>query len=426
MIAGLVIGPGTPGNRTDTGRRPVARPLRGQRRADGAGPFALRLLRQPACSQTRDGATGNATAQSWAPPVRSRCLREARTRRSSRRSRPAPTRPRCPAPAGRPASPSSRSTRSEPRPATARLVNLSTRGQVGTSGNIMIPGITIGPGAGTRTLLIRAAGPALASLGVPGALADPTLRWSRTRRAPRSASNDNWGTPVGNAPDASELSAAFTAAGAFSFAAGSLDSAAIASAGPGSYTVQVSGNGGSTGVALVEVYDITPAAPPGPGHRRHRRHGPERRHQRGQHGDVHRHADRRHERAAHGRLLGRRNRGERDRLRRAAGIRHHSRLRVRGDHHGRAQPQPLPGRHEHGRPDAQSLRSLHGRLRQRGDGHDPGHRPHPLHVADPPDIERHGLHRLRHRDNPAQRRRHPCKRQPFLQQPLVRRGRRPP
>ena len=146
---------------------------------------------------------------------------------------------------------------------TARLVNLSTRGQVGTSGNIMIPGITIGPGTGTRTLLIRAAGPALASLGVPGSLADPTFLVTDASGA-TVASNDNWGTPIGNAPDASALSAAFIAAGAFSFAAGSLDSATIASVGFGSYTVQVSGNNGSTGVALVEVYDITPAAPPGP------------------------------------------------------------------------------------------------------------------------------------------------------------------
>ena len=58
---------------------------------------------------------------------------------------------------------------------TARLVNLSTRGEVGTRGNIMIPGITIGAGQGERTLLIRAAGPALAALSVPGTLSDPTM-----------------------------------------------------------------------------------------------------------------------------------------------------------------------------------------------------------------------------------------------------------
>jgi len=147
--------------------------------------------------------------------------------------------------------------------ATARLINLSTRGYVGTSGSIMIPGITIGAGSGQRTLLIRAAGPALASLGVSGTLADPTMSLDDSSQQV-IASNDNWGTPVGNAPTESELSQAFAAAGAFPFAPGSLDSALIASASPGAYTVLVSGNGGSTGVALVEVYDITPAAPGAP------------------------------------------------------------------------------------------------------------------------------------------------------------------
>jgi uncharacterized protein (DUF1800 family) len=146
---------------------------------------------------------------------------------------------------------------------TARLTNLSTRGVVGTSGSIMIPGITIGPGSGQRTLLIRAAGPALTPLGVPGALADPTFSVVDSS-GNTIASNDNWGTPVGGAPDATALSAAFTAAGAFPFAAGSLDAAVITSVGPGAYTVLASGNNGSTGVALVEVYDITPTAPAGP------------------------------------------------------------------------------------------------------------------------------------------------------------------
>jgi len=148
-------------------------------------------------------------------------------------------------------------------PTSGRLVNLSTRGLVGTGPNIMIPGVYIGPGSGTRTLLVRAAGPALASLGVPGALPDPALSIENSSNS-TIASNDNWGTPVGNAPDGATMGGAFTAAGAFPFAAGSLDSATVVSVGPGSYTILVSGVGASTGVGLVEVYDITPAAPPGP------------------------------------------------------------------------------------------------------------------------------------------------------------------
>ena len=147
---------------------------------------------------------------------------------------------------------------------TARLVNLSTRGEVGTSGNIMIPGITIGAGSGERTLLIRAAGPALGALNVPGALADPTMSVVDSS-GNVVASNDNWGTPIGGGSDAAALSAAFTQAGAFAFAVGSLDSALIATVPPGAYSVLVSGNAGSTGVALAEVYDITPPSQTGSG-----------------------------------------------------------------------------------------------------------------------------------------------------------------
>jgi uncharacterized protein (DUF1800 family) len=148
-----------------------------------------------------------------------------------------------------------------PTPLTARLVNLSTRGQVGTSGNIMIPGFSIGPGTENKSLLIRAAGPALEALGIPGALLDPAISVV-DNTGNTIASNDNWGTPVGNdAKTAAALETAFTSAGAFAFGVDSLDSALIGTFPPGNYTVLVTGNNNSTGIALVEVYDITPNNP---------------------------------------------------------------------------------------------------------------------------------------------------------------------
>lgn len=139
-----------------------------------------------------------------------------------------------------------------------RLVNLSTRAQVGTGDNILIPGITIsGGGSGSRRLLIRAVGPTLGGFGVAGTIADPKLElYSGTAKI---AENDNWGTPVGaTAADAATLSGVFTQAGAFSLGAGSRDAALLVNLGSGSYTLQVSGVGGTTGAALVEVYDLTP------------------------------------------------------------------------------------------------------------------------------------------------------------------------
>ncbi len=142
----------------------------------------------------------------------------------------------------------------------ARLTNISTRALVGTGDNILIPGLSVSPGSGTRRLLIRAAGPTLGTLGVGGALADPTLTvLSGTTVV---ASNNDWGTPVGaGAATPATLQAAFTQAGAFQFAGGSRDSAVLADIGPGNYTIQVSGVGNTSGVALVEVYDISPAGP---------------------------------------------------------------------------------------------------------------------------------------------------------------------
>ena len=143
----------------------------------------------------------------------------------------------------------------------ARLTNISTRALVGTGANILIPGLVISPGSGTRRLLMRSAGPALGVLGVPGVLADPTMVVTNATTGATVASNNDWSTPVGaGASDATALSAAFTQSGAFNFVANSRDAALLADFAPGSYTIQVSGVGGTSGVALVEVYDLTPAA----------------------------------------------------------------------------------------------------------------------------------------------------------------------
>ncbi len=152
-----------------------------------------------------------------------------------------------------------------PTDATSRLVNLSTRLQIGSGSSIATTGFVISPGSGARTLLIRAVGPTLGTTyGVPGALSDPSLVLLNSAGA-AVAANDNWGTPVGtNATSPAALSAAFAQAYAFPLPAASADSALIAVVSPGSYSIQVSGVGTATGVALVEVYDITPSGTSAP------------------------------------------------------------------------------------------------------------------------------------------------------------------
>jgi hypothetical protein len=132
-------------------------------------------------------------------------------------------------------------------PTTPRLVNISARVQVGTGGNILIAGFVIG-GTTSRTVLIRASGPALIPFGVTGTLPDPDLSlYSGTTLL---GSNSGWG---GN----SEISAAAAQVGAFAWSSpASKDCAILATLPPGSYTAQVAGGSNDIGVALVEVYEV--------------------------------------------------------------------------------------------------------------------------------------------------------------------------
>ncbi len=136
-----------------------------------------------------------------------------------------------------------------------RLVNISCRAGVGTGGNILIVGfVSGGPGTGgTQPVLIRGTGPALASFGVAGTLADPAL--SVYQGSTLVDSNSGWGS------NAAQITAEDSALGAFALTnAGSMDSALyIPSLAPNGYTAQIAGAAGDTGVALAEVYDATPA-----------------------------------------------------------------------------------------------------------------------------------------------------------------------
>lgn len=142
--------------------------------------------------------------------------------------------------------------------APGRLVNVSARNFAGAGDSTMIVGFGIG-GNVPKRLLIRGVGPRLASFGVAGALSDPKVELFLTEAGGRStlfASNDNW-AEAGSAA----ARAAFLAVGAFELPdAGSRDAALVVTVPAGSYTAQVSGVGGATGEALVEVYEL-PAAP---------------------------------------------------------------------------------------------------------------------------------------------------------------------
>ena len=130
-----------------------------------------------------------------------------------------------------------------------RLVNVSTRAQVGTGADVLVAGFTV-VGTSEKRLLIRAIGPSLAAFGLTGLLADPTMEVKALGANNAIASNDDWG-------GADALKQAFASVGAFGMAKdSSADAAVIVTVPPGSYTAIVSGKNGGTGTALVEIYEL--------------------------------------------------------------------------------------------------------------------------------------------------------------------------
>jgi hypothetical protein len=128
--------------------------------------------------------------------------------------------------------------------ATPRLTNVSVLKPIG---NGLTAGFVIG-GSTPRPVLIRAIGPSLATFGVSGVLSDPQLMLFDSSQA-TVGQNDDWG-------GSTALTAAFGITGAFSLPANSKDAALVTTLSPGLYTVQVSGVGGATGIALVEIYEL--------------------------------------------------------------------------------------------------------------------------------------------------------------------------
>lgn len=147
---------------------------------------------------------------------------------------------------------------------TSRLINLSARSVAGSGAQTLTTGFVIS-GTGTETVLVRGDGPALGQFGVADALASPQLTLFDSGGSV-IATNAGWGNlPVRGSSDVqatlSQASASvFSKVGAFALSNGSADSALVATLPAGAYTAQVTGMGQTTGVALVELYEVPQAA----------------------------------------------------------------------------------------------------------------------------------------------------------------------
>jgi hypothetical protein len=138
-----------------------------------------------------------------------------------------------------------------------RLVNLSILTSL-SSGEKLTMGTAIG-GAGTtgsKPLVARAAGPALAQLGLTGLLPDPTMKLNNTTGSAFVVDqNNDWG-------GSATLANVFASVGAFGYASATSRDAAIFHPGldRGNYTVEINDNGAGNGTVIAELYDATPAS----------------------------------------------------------------------------------------------------------------------------------------------------------------------
>ena len=129
----------------------------------------------------------------------------------------------------------------------SQALNISSRSHVASGNNVMIGGFII-TGSADKRVIIRAIGPSLQQFNVPNPLADPVLEL----RGPTGAlitSNDNWKQTQQALIESTHLAPT-----------NDLESAIVATLQPGAYTAIVSGQGGASGIGLVEVYDLDSAA----------------------------------------------------------------------------------------------------------------------------------------------------------------------
>lgn len=130
------------------------------------------------------------------------------------------------------------------------LINLSTRSFVGTGAANLVSGFVIG-GPNAATVLVRAVGPALANFGIGGVLERPVLQIMN------SAGGVVYSTETaGVAANSADVAFAATRVGAFTLPPGSNDACLLVTLPAGGYTAQVRGAAGTTGIALLEIYQL--------------------------------------------------------------------------------------------------------------------------------------------------------------------------
>lgn len=142
-----------------------------------------------------------------------------------------------------------------------RRVNISVRSSASNGGKVQVAGFVIS-GVEEKRLLIRGLGPTLAGRGLSAVLADPLITLYDERDHHELATNDNWDDLGTLDEDArSELENVTAMVGATPLPANSRDAALLVTVEPGSYTVVLSGVADSTGLALLEIFEVSWSRP---------------------------------------------------------------------------------------------------------------------------------------------------------------------
>jgi arylsulfate sulfotransferase len=130
-----------------------------------------------------------------------------------------------------------------------RVLNLSTRAKIATGEGALIGGFIV-TGTESKKLALRVLGPSLADSGLNETLADSVFTLYDSAGGV-IATNDDWQSD----PGASELIANGLAP------ASPAEAASVQTLAPGSYTVVATGKDSTSGIGLVEVYDLSPESP---------------------------------------------------------------------------------------------------------------------------------------------------------------------
>ena len=131
----------------------------------------------------------------------------------------------------------------------AHLANISTRMRVEAGDNVLIAGFIV-QGDESKRIIIRGIGPSLGAFGIADPLQDPILELNENSVG-TIATNDNWAE---NANAAEIMMSNLAPVNPY-------ESTLLLSVAPGSYTAVLRGKGGSTGVGLIEVYDLDGNSP---------------------------------------------------------------------------------------------------------------------------------------------------------------------